>query len=121
MSVIKVEWSSRPARLIEKGAEVSVIEWMDTQTEQAISNSQYVVIKSEIGLTDLIQKHKIKKAGPKRTATGPTKKELVTALIDANPSLSRKELLTKIQAECNMTPAGAYTYIVNYYNAKKAG
>lgn len=116
--IATVSWSSRPARLVEKGPEQSVIQWLDTQEEQ-------VVITSEISITEVIEsvaeitkKHKLPGVGPKRAENaGPTKQDLATAIVRKNPGESRAELISIIMQECEMSKAGATTY---YYNATKA-
>lgn len=37
---VKVIWTSRPAVLLERGEEVSVVQWQDTKSTQAICNDQ---------------------------------------------------------------------------------
>ena len=37
---VKVKWSKRPARLVERGEQCSEIKWLDTGTNQALPNDQ---------------------------------------------------------------------------------
>lgn len=44
---IKVEWTDRPARLIEEGAQQSEIKWLDTGSTQCLQNREWTRIKKD--------------------------------------------------------------------------
>jgi hypothetical protein len=115
MQLVKVNWSDRPAVLNVKGAEVSEIMWMDTQTEQFVSNDQFTVVKSDESIIDLINKNKIKKEGPNKKSTGPTKRVRAIAIYLANVGKTKAVIMDLIIKECQMSTAGASTY---YYLGK---
>lgn len=44
---IKVEWTSRPARLIEEGPQQSEIKWLDTGSTQCLPNGEWAYINKK--------------------------------------------------------------------------
>lgn len=111
--LVKIHWSERPAALVHEGPEQSVIEWLDTGIQQAISTNQFDILE-KVTHTEA-DKHKKPKT-PKQRAEGPSKQERVTEIVKANPTASRQELIKLVVAQVGMTPAGAGTYV---YNAKQ--
>lgn len=49
LSNIKVIWTKRPARLVQKGETVSEVEWLDTGSRQGIPNDQIEFREGEKG------------------------------------------------------------------------
>lgn len=58
-----------------------------------------------------VSKPKAKAKRAPRTKGGPTKRDLVDALVFDNPSLTRKEHIALVVEQIGMTPAGASTYV----------